>query len=171
MGTHVALEQGGEIVLALLTRPAAGLRWWAVRSHGTYVGGDDDPLGRHRRVRVSDTTRLADASMSGFFRAGSPIAAQLAEGSGWVEIDRDLAIIPAVAEGRLDAVIDPGAGYEWDHAAQQLLVTEAGGSFYDAHGGQRIDTGVGIYTNGQIDDELLSRLDAIGIGPGPTTAR
>lgn len=170
-GTHIALEQEGEVVVAVLTRPAARQRWWAVRGHGTYVGGDDDPLGHHRRVSVSDTDRLADASMSGFFQAGSPTAAKLAEGSGWVEIDDDLAIIPAVAEGRLDAVIDPGAGFEWDHAAQQLVVTEAGGRFYDAHGGQRIDTGVGIYTNGRIDEELLSRLATLGIGPSPTTAR
>lgn len=165
-GTHIALEESGRVVVGVLTRPARGLRWWAVRGRGTFVGESGAPLSEHRQVQVSDVERLRGAKLSGFFRKGSPVAAQLAEGATWIDIDQDVAVIPAVAEGRLDAVIDPGAGHEWDHAVQQILVTEAGGSFYDADGGQRIDTRVGIYTNGNIDPALLTRLGHLGIGPG-----
>jgi histidinol-phosphatase len=164
-GTHVALEDEGRIVVAVLTRPAASLRWWAVRGHGTFRGSDDEPWRSHGNVTVSQVATLSDATMSGFFRPDSPLAARIAEGSNWVDIDHDLSVIAGVAEGRLEAVIDPGAGYEWDHAAQQLLVTEAGGSFFDAHGGQRIDTRTGIYTNGKVDTELLPVLAEVGMVP------
>jgi histidinol-phosphatase len=165
-GSHIALEEHGKIVVAVLTRPAARRRWWAVRGHGTFRGSHDEPWRSHGTVKVSDVESLSDSTVSGFFRSDSPVAARIAGRCRWVDIDQDLSVIAGLAEGRLEAVIDPGAGHEWDHAAQQLIVTEAGGGFFDANGGQRIDTRTGLYTNGKVDAELLDVLAEEGIGPG-----
>jgi len=65
-GTHITLEVGGEIQLAVITRPVPNLHWWAQRGHGAYRSSSSDPLDRSTRLRVSGCTSLNEANVGGF---------------------------------------------------------------------------------------------------------
>jgi len=47
---------------------------------------------------------------------------------------------------------------EWDLAAVQVVVEEAGGRFSDFSGKSRIDTGSAVTSNGLVHDELLAAM-------------
>ena len=49
---------------------------------------------------------------------------------------------------------------EWDLAAVQVIVEEAGGRFSDASGESRIDAGTAISSNVVLHDALLAALTA-----------
>jgi len=153
-GTHIALEEGGELTIGIITRPTERLRWWAVRGEGAFLSDSTDPLSRQRRLAVSSTSALKTARVSGYVGEG-PARAALSSVANW--IDDEVSIIGALAEGRLDAVLDAG-GQVWDHAPAALLITEAGGRFSDPRGGSRIDQRWGLYTNGLLDDDLRAVL-------------
>lgn len=146
-GTHVALEVDGEIVVAVVTRPTEGIRWYASRGGGTFRGDHAEPL------RVSDTQSLSGARIAGFVPWYAPVVDAIEEHATWVHVD--LSPVGALIEGSIDAVFGPG-GFTWDHAPEVLLVEEAGGTFRDPRGGRRIDLGAGLSTNGHIEDELLA---------------
>jgi histidinol-phosphatase len=63
-----------------------------------------------------------------------------------------------VAEGSVDGAVDAVGISEWDLAAVQVIVEEAGGRFSDASGEARIDAGTGISSNGLLHDDLLASL-------------
>jgi histidinol-phosphatase len=60
-----------------------------------------------------------------------------------------------VAEGAVDGALDALGLNEWDLAAVQVIVEEAGGRFSDAVGESRIDSGSAVTSNGLLHDELL----------------
>jgi histidinol-phosphatase len=66
-----------------------------------------------------------------------------------------------VATGRAEVMIDPRLN-PWDAAAVEVVVTEAGGTFSDWRGRDRIDSGDGLATNGLVHAELLQ---LISTGP------
>jgi histidinol-phosphatase len=47
--TLIALMEGGEPVVGLVSAPALGRRWWAAKSHGAYIGRLDAMLDLLRR--------------------------------------------------------------------------------------------------------------------------
>ena len=51
---------------------------------------------------------------------------------------------------------------EWDLAATQVIVEEAGGRFSDYAGASRIDGGTAVASNGLVHDELLAALETTG---------
>jgi histidinol-phosphatase len=53
---------------------------------------------------------------------------------------------------------------EWDAAAVETVVAEAGGRFTDWSGRDRIDAGDGVASNGLLHEAVLARLPA---GGGP----
>ncbi len=63
-----------------------------------------------------------------------------------------------VAEGAVDGAIDALGVNEWDLAAVQVIVEEAGGRFSDFGGVSRIDGGAAVTSNGLLHDELLASL-------------
>ena len=62
-----------------------------------------------------------------------------------------------VAEGAVDGAVDAIGVNEWDLAAVQVIVEEAGGRFSDFAGVSRIDGGAAVSSNGLLHDELLAR--------------
>jgi fructose-1,6-bisphosphatase/inositol monophosphatase family enzyme len=66
-----------------------------------------------------------------------------------------------VATGRADVMIDPLMN-RWDAAAVETVVREAGGRFSDWSGGERIDAGDGLATNGILHADVLRLLAAPG---------
>lgn len=154
-GPHIALSIAGELAVAVLGRPAAGLRWWAERGCGAYRARDSDRADGHTRLRVSRTRRLDDARVGGLVAEESAEVAAIAARATWCE--DALSIVAALVEGRVDAVLDDG-GQPWDMAPAVLLTEEAGGRFCDRLGGRRIDLGWGLFTNAHLQPGLMGLL-------------
>jgi len=152
-GTHVALEDDGEVVLGVITRPMYGQRFWATHGGGAWRADVvDAKLGEPEPLRVSASTELAACRICLWSHPSEDRLEELGRGFTVVRpasIDNVL----QVSSGELDALLDSG-GEVWDHAPAVILVTEAGGRFTDPEGGRRLDLGLGRYSNGLIDAEL-----------------
>lgn len=158
--TLIALAHGEQVVVAAVSAPALGHRWWAARGAGTHVDG--------RPCRVSDVATIDGAQVSitlsdGWEQLGLTTAlvalatdARRARGFG------DFWQHALVAEGALDVAVDAVGVAPHDVAAVRLLVEEAGGTFTDRHGVPTHQTGTAISTNGLLHAEVLRRLR----GPG-----
>jgi histidinol-phosphatase len=159
--TLVALQDGEEIAVGVVSAPALHRRWWASRGSGSWL---DDGLGPEaRRIHVSGVAELADAHLC------------LSAASEWEAVGRLDAILELerrcwrtrgygdlwsymfVAEGVLEIGLDPKAS-EWDLAAMQVIVEEAGGRFSDLSGLARVDGGNAVATNGLLHDAVLEIL-------------
>lgn len=147
--TLVALEVDGRVELGVVSAPALHGRWWAERGAGAYADGE--------RIRVSAVDRVEDAVLS--FSIESPVPpiarrAWHARGLGdfWAHM--------LVAEGAVDGAVDAVGVSEWDLAAVQVIVEEAGGRFSDADGAARIDSGTAVTSNGLLHEELLAAVAA-----------
>jgi histidinol-phosphatase len=143
--TLVALTEGGATRLGVVSAPALGRRWWAERGQGAFADG--------RRIRVSSVARLEDAVLC--VAPEDPVPAGV--DSAWhVRGFGDFWAHMLVAEGRVDAAVDAVGVSEWDLAAVQPIVEEAGGRFSDFAGAARIDGGTAVSSNGLLHDRLLS---------------
>jgi histidinol-phosphatase len=148
--TLLALEREGEVVLSLVSAPALGRRWWAVRGGGAFAAGE--------RCRVSAVAAIEDASVSTTSARRMP--------PGWGEIvqrswsNRGLGDFwqhCLVAEGSLDVACDTVMKL-WDYAPVQLLVEEAGGRCTTYAGAEPAIDGSFVATNGLLHDEIVALL-------------
>jgi histidinol-phosphatase len=147
--TLVALEESGVVQVGVVSAPALGRRWWAERGAGAFADGEP--------IRVSSVDRIEDAVLTFAIEDGVPPIAQRAWhargfGDFWAHV--------LVAEGTVDGAVDAVGVSEWDLAAVQVVVEEAGGRFSDAAGEPRIDSGTAVCSNGLLHDELLAALAA-----------
>jgi histidinol-phosphatase len=145
--TLVALEVDGEVEVGVASAPALGRRWWAARGAGAFANGT--------RIRVSAVSAVEEAVLSFALEGELPALARRAWhargfGDFWAHM--------LVAEGAVDGAIDAPGVSEWDLAAVQVIVEEAGGRFSDAAGEPRIDSGSAITSNGLLHEELLDAL-------------
>lgn len=165
--TLIALMDGDQPVVGLVSAPALGRRWWGAIGHGAYAG-------RHTAaatpIRVSGVGRLADASFC------------YSSLDGWEEKGRLTAVLEImrrtwrnraygdfygymlVAEGAVDAMAEPELSL-WDLAALIPIVTEAGGTFTDLSGRRGPSGASAVATNGKLHDDLLERLTPTGVDP------
>jgi len=150
--TLLALQRDGEVVLSLVSAPALGRRWWALRGGGAFADG--------ARCRVSAVSSLEDCAVSTTSARGMP--------AGWAEIVRrawsnrglgDFWQHCLVAEGSLDVACDSVMKL-WDYAPVQLLVEEAGGRCTTYDGGVPAVDASFVTTNGVLHDEVVSLLRA-----------
>jgi histidinol-phosphatase len=144
----IALEVEGRVELGVVSAPALHRRWWAERGAGAHAGGD--------RIHVSAVRRPEDAVLCFALEQELPgLAARAwharAYGDFWSHM--------LVAEGSVDGAIDAIGVSVWDLAAVQVIVEEAGGTFTDFAGEQRIDGGSAISSNGHLHAALL---EAVG---------
>jgi histidinol-phosphatase len=158
--TLLALEEAGELRVALVSAPALGRRWWAVRGGGAFTR--DEVLGGEvRPMRVSGVSDLEDAQLSfaGLeeWRAIGRLDAMLALASrcGRTRGLGDFWAYMLVAEGAIEIGLDPVVSL-WDLAAPQLIVEEAGGRFTDLGGVRTADGGDAIASNGVLHDAALA---------------
>jgi histidinol-phosphatase len=145
--TLLALETDHVVRLGVVSAPALGRRWWAERGAGAFADGE--------RIKVSGISRIEDAVLSFAMENAVPSIAQRAwhaRGFG------DFWPYMLVAEGAVDGAVDAIGVNEWDLAATQVVVEEAGGRFSDRGGVARIDGGSAVATNGLLHDELLAAL-------------
>ena len=146
--TLVALEERGDTCLGVVSAPALGRRWWAERGTGAFANGE--------RMSVSTVARVEDAVLC------LPLDTRLGEIASRAWHARGIGDFwghMLVAEGAVDGTIDGALGLrEWDLAAVQVIVEEAGGRFSDFSGTRRIDSGTAVTSNGLLHNELLAAL-------------
>jgi len=143
--TLVALEESGVVRLGVVSAPALGRRWWAERGRGAFADGD--PIG------VSAVATVEEAVLSVSFGNELP---ELARRAWHVRGLGDFWAHMLVAEGAVDGAVDAVGVSEWDLAAVQVIVEEAGGRFSDFSGESRIDSRNAITSNGLLHEELLA---------------
>jgi histidinol-phosphatase len=158
--TLIALMEGDQVVVGLVSAPALQRRWWAGTGHGAYAG-------RHASaatpIRVSSVRRLADAS---FCYSSLPSWNEIGRLPAMLEIMNrcwrsraygDFYGYMLVAEGAVDVMVEPELSL-WDLAALVPIVTEAGGTFSDLSGRPGPAQGSAVATNGVLHADVLERL-------------
>jgi histidinol-phosphatase len=158
--TLIALLDGDEAVVGMVSAPALGRRWWAARDGGAWGSA---LAGAPRRLAVSRVGRLEDASLS------------YASLGGWAELDRRDAFVALtdrvwrsraygdfwsymlVAEGAVDIAAEPELSL-WDMAALAPIVTEAGGRFTGLNGVDGVHQGNAAASNDLLHEALLAAL-------------
>lgn len=124
----IAVAEAGRVTAAVVWLPAAGKLYAAAAGQGATLNG--------RPVRVSARGALAGASVV----AAKPNFAPAHWRGAVPEVDRvyrpSLAYrLSLVAEGRFDAVLTLRPSWEWDVAAGDLILREAGAATSDRRGG------------------------------------
>ncbi|MFL5861258.1 MAG: inositol monophosphatase family protein [Solirubrobacteraceae bacterium] len=154
-GTLLALEDGGEVVLGVVSAPALRRRWWAARGAGAFTCDETGAEGR--RLQVSGVRELGDAQMcfggleewreEGRLEALLRLAGHCWRTRGYGDFWQYM----LVAEGVAEIALDPAVSI-WDVAAPMVIVQEAGGRFTDFDGHARADGGSAIASNGLVHD-------------------
>ena len=163
--TLVALMEGEEVYVGVVSAPALGRRWWASRGQGAWTSFQG---GQPRRLRVSGVTDLADASvgyasLEGWERAPGgregllALAGRVWRTRGYGDFWQHM----LVAEGAMDAAAEPEVSL-WDMAALAVVVEEAGGRLTDLRGARGPAGGTALTSNGHLHDEVLTVLSGAG---------
>ena len=145
--TLIALEEDGVVRVGVVSAPALGRRWWAERGAGAFANGEP--------IHVSAIATVEEAVLSFAIEQTIPELARRAWhrrglGDFWAHM--------LVAEGAVDGAVDAMGLNEWDLAAVQVVVEEAGGQFSDFAGEPRIDSGSAITSNGLLHGALLAAI-------------
>jgi histidinol-phosphatase len=148
--TLLALERDGVVDLGLVSAPALGRRWWALRGEGAWSDG--------ARCRVSDVGRFEDAVVSTTSARHMPAGWHAFAGRAWAERSfSDFWQYCLVAEGAVDVAADETLQL-WDYAAVELIVTEAGGRCSTFTGAAPSPGASFIASNGRLHDEAVAAL-------------
>jgi histidinol-phosphatase len=149
--TLLALARDGVVELGLVSAPALGRRWWAIRGGGAFAAG--------ARCRVSRVGRIEDAAVSTTTSRRMPDGWRTIVQRAWS--NRGLGDFwqhCLVAEGSLDVATDGPYMRVWDYSAVRLLVEEAGGRATTFEGEPPADRRSLVTTNGLLHDEVVSLL-------------
>jgi histidinol-phosphatase len=162
--TLIGLESSGGLTVGVVSAPALARRWWAATGGGAWTR---DPDGSERQIHVSDVAALNEASCSisndpGWQQLGAMAAVQALRSNCWRVRDYgDFLPHMLVAEGAVDVVAEPELS-TWDLAALIPIVSEAGGQLSGWRGGDAIQSGSAVTTNGTLHDVVLSMLTSKG---------
>jgi histidinol-phosphatase len=148
--TLLALERDGSVGVGLVSAPALGRRWWAIRGEGAWTSGE--------RCRVSAIGRIEDAVVSTTSVGDMP--------ENWLSLARkawasrgfgDFWQHCLVAEGGVEVAADEALEL-WDYAAVALIVEEAGGRCTTFRGAPPAPGESFLSTNGAVHDEVVTLL-------------
>lgn len=158
--TLIAMVEDGEVIVGLVSAPALGKRWWAVKDGGAWAGRS---LASAKPLHVSTVAGIEDASMS------------YSSLSGWAEHKRlrgmlslmqdcwrtraygDFWSYMLLAAGAVDLAAEPELGV-YDMAALVPIVTEAGGRFTSLEGDAGPWGGNAVASNGLLHEAALEYL-------------
>lgn len=120
-----ALVENGRPVIAAVYRPVEDEFFTAIAGGGASLNGE--------RLTIPDSADLKGAHIAGNRKAlnGLEHAGIRGDNSGSLPLQMRLA---AVAAGRIDGAVSIGKRNDWDLAAGELLVIEAGGAVSDTSG-------------------------------------
>lgn len=139
--TLIGLEAGGVVQAGVAHLPMLDRMYFASRGGGAWSNGAS--------IRVSGVASPEQAvlSMNSFNRIGSqPFAGRLFDWMSRFWAVRSLGgCLDAMllAEGRIDIWMEPRVA-EWDLAAPQVIIEEAGGAFFDFRGEHTIYGGTAV---------------------------
>ncbi len=126
---NIALIHGHDAVLGVVAAPAKNLCYYACRGQGAYKIADG---GQARRIRVRKPTPKRPTVAGSRSHAGDSLVAFLAKLGEHELISMGSAFkLCLVAEGVVDIYPRFGPTSEWDTAAAQCVVEEAGGIVSD----------------------------------------
>jgi histidinol-phosphatase len=157
--TLLALQEGDEVTVGVVSAPALHRRWWAAKGVGAFIrdGLTDGP----RRLRVSAVRALEDAQLctsglDGWDSAGGvdgllSLARSCWRTRGFGDFWIYMLVAEGVAEIGCEAVVSL-----WDLAAPQVIVEEAGGRFTDLAGVPTAAGGSALATNGLLHEQALA---------------
>jgi histidinol-phosphatase len=157
--TLLALQEGDEVTVGVVSAPALHRRWWAAKGAGAFMS--DGLTAEPRRLRVSAVRALEDAQLCTSGLDGWDSAGGL---DGLLTLARrcwrtrgfgDFWIYMLVAEGVAEIGCEAAVSL-WDLAAPQVIVEEAGGTFTDLAGVPTAAGGNALATNGVLHQEALA---------------
>lgn len=153
--TLLALEEDGELRVGVVSAPALGHTWWAVRGGGAFADGT--------RISVSGVAAVEDAQLCysdfkwwgeyGLQDEFETLAKRVWRTRGFGDFWSHI----LVAEGAADIAAEPVVAL-WDLAPLLVIVEEAGGRFTDLAGNPTADGGSAVSTNGLLHDAVLDAL-------------
>jgi len=175
--TLIALMDGDEVVVGVVSAPALFRRWFSQKDGGAYLqlgGGSAQTISDTssqmqsvRKLNVSGISKLADASLSISTFATPNV---LGRNDGWGDKQKGLLALAdqlwrvrgygdfwshlLVAEGAIDIAAEPSLAL-WDMAPLSLIVKEAGGRFSDFMGVDGPNGANAVTTNGLLHEEVL----------------
>src|SRR4051794_18138194 len=150
--TLLALQREGELVASLVSAPALGRRWWAVRGGGAFAAGAACHVSRIADVEhASVSTTSARRMPPGWAAIVTRAWANRGLGDFWQHC--------LVAEGAVDVACDSVMNV-WDYAPVQIVVEEAGGRCTSYEGSAPSPGSSFVATNGVLHDEVVSLLGA-----------
>jgi histidinol-phosphatase len=157
--TLLALEEDGELRVGVVSAPALGHTWWAVRGGGAFADGT--------RITVSGISAVEDAHLCysdfkwwaeyGLQDEFEALAKRVWRTRGFGDFWSHI----LVAEGAADIAAEPVVAL-WDLAPLLVIVEEAGGRFTDLAGNRTADGGSAVSTNGLLHDTVLDALRPAG---------
>jgi histidinol-phosphatase len=155
--TLIALQQGGETVVGVVSAPALGERYEAAAGEGARMNGSP--------ICVSDVAtvgeaRIVYASWRGWVEAGldrrwASILTRCRRSRGFGDFWGHVLVARGAAEVMAEPELQP-----WDVAALAVIVAEAGGRLTDFGGRPFRERGSCLTTNGRLHDEILQELSA-----------
>ena len=131
-GSLISLKIDNEVVVACISAPALGRRWWAIKGEGAFTR---DPSGSERQINVSQVSNISNS----FLLHNAMMTWDKTD-----ETDKVLALLRKtwrqrhvgdflaflyVAEGVADGCFDNFPAL-WDIEAAELIVEEAGGEVW-----------------------------------------
>jgi histidinol-phosphatase len=162
--TLIALMDGDEVVVGMVSAPALGRRWWASKGAGAWTGRNPSAA---RPCRVSDVAELGDASLSysslgGWDKRGALESFLDLTTRCWrTRAYGDFWSYMLVADGAVDIAAEPEVALH-DLAALAVIVEEAGGQFTDLDGRRGPGGGSALATNGRLHEVALRCLSSAG---------
>ena len=162
-GTLVAVMEGPEILAGAASFPALGELICAAPGEKCWLNGETaivSPLSRLDGALVLTTDPTFSASPErrlGWSRVESAAQASRSWGDCYGYL--------LVASGRAEVMVDPVLS-EWDAAALQPIVEEAGGVFTDWTGARTARGGNAVATNSALADVTRRLLGGDGLGGG-----
>jgi histidinol-phosphatase len=157
--TLLALQEGDEVTVGVVSAPALHRRWWAAKGAGAFMR--DGLTSEPRRLRVSAVPALEDAQLctsglDGWDATGGvdgllSLARSCWRTRGFGDFWIYMLVAEGVAEIGCEAVVSL-----WDLAAPQVIVEEAGGTFTDLTGVPTAAGGSALATNGRLHEAALA---------------
>jgi len=157
--TLLALQEGDQATVGVVSAPALGRRWWAARGLGAFGsdGLSDEPRGlRVSAVRALEDAQLCISGLSEWEERGRletllSLIRRCWRTRGFGDFWTYMLVAEGVAEVGCEAVVSL-----WDLAAPQVIVEEAGGTFTDLAGVPTAGGGDALATNGLLHEAALA---------------
>jgi histidinol-phosphatase len=156
----IALMDGPDVIVGVVSAPALGRRWWASAGGGAWAQstGAHPTACRVSKVATLDDASLSYSSLSGWEERGTlPGFLDLTRACWRTRAFGDFWSYVLLAEGTVDIATEPEVALH-DLAPLALIVAEAGGTFTDLSGRPGPDGGSALASNGLLHAAALAHL-------------